>query len=55
MPQERAGGDPLFNSRPDQLVALSARHAVRVIYSYRQYAAVGGLMSYGVNFPADGC
>jgi putative tryptophan/tyrosine transport system substrate-binding protein len=26
---------------------LSLRHAVPVIYQYREYAAAGGLMSYG--------
>lgn len=41
--------DPLFNSRPDQLAALAARHALPVIYPYREFAAAGGLISYEGN------
>jgi len=45
-------GDPLFVNGRDQLVALSSRHAVPAIYQSREYAASGGLISYGTNFTA---
>jgi len=45
-------GDPLFVNGRDQLVALSSRHAVPAIYQSREYAASGGLISYGTSFTA---
>jgi putative ABC transport system substrate-binding protein len=43
---------PLFQNRRVQIVTLAVRHAVPVIYSTREFADVGGLMSYGTS-PAD--
>ena len=36
-----------FTTRREQLGALAASHAVPTIYQYREFAAAGGLMSYG--------
>jgi putative ABC transport system substrate-binding protein len=38
-----------FNSRMEQLGALSLRHAVPAIFTYRPFVAAGGLVSYGAN------
>jgi putative tryptophan/tyrosine transport system substrate-binding protein len=49
--QKRVGalvitGDPLFTGRIEQLVALTARHAMPTIYN-REFALIGGLIGYG--------
>jgi putative ABC transport system substrate-binding protein len=52
--QLRAGAllispDGLFISRSKQLATLTVRHAVPAISQFREFAAVGGLMSYGAS------
>ena len=44
------GGDPFFLVRREQIVALALRHAVPAIYTAREFAASGGLISYGTSF-----
>jgi putative ABC transport system substrate-binding protein len=43
------GNDAFLTSRRVQLVHLATRHAVPASYTVRDFAEVGGLMSYGVN------
>jgi putative tryptophan/tyrosine transport system substrate-binding protein len=51
----RAGGlaivtDPFFNTRHEQIVALTIRHAMPTIYQNREFVAAGGLAGYGPSF-----
>jgi ABC-type uncharacterized transport system substrate-binding protein len=39
--------DVFFNTRSEQIAALSLRHGIPAIYQYRKFAAAGGLVSYG--------
>ena len=41
--------DPFLQTRRDQIVALTARHGIPAVYYYRDFAAAGGLMSYGTS------
>jgi putative tryptophan/tyrosine transport system substrate-binding protein len=40
---------PLFTSRRDHLVALAARHLMPTMFQFREFAAAGGLVSYGAS------
>jgi putative ABC transport system substrate-binding protein len=46
------GGQPFFNSRSEQLGALSFRHAVPTIFQFRAFTAAGGLASFGASITA---
>jgi putative ABC transport system substrate-binding protein len=53
--QLRAGAlmitaDGLFTDATDQIVALTRRYSVPTIFQYREFAAAGGLISYGTSF-----
>jgi putative ABC transport system substrate-binding protein len=50
--QQRVGGlivgaDPFFRSLRNELIALAAKQRIPAIYYDREYAADGGLVSYG--------
>jgi putative ABC transport system substrate-binding protein len=42
--------DPFFTGRRVQLATLATRHAIPAIYSLREFAESGGLLSYSPNF-----
>jgi putative ABC transport system substrate-binding protein len=39
--------DPILLDRREQIVSLAARHTLPAVYFVRQFAAAGGLLSYG--------
>jgi putative ABC transport system substrate-binding protein len=54
MARERVGGlvvssDPFFLAQIDQFASLATRYKIPTIYAYRDQAAAGGLLSYGIN------
>jgi putative ABC transport system substrate-binding protein len=45
------GTGELFRRQAGQIVMLAARRGVPTIYQYREFAAAGGLISYGTSLP----
>jgi putative ABC transport system substrate-binding protein len=43
--------DSLFTAHSEQLAKLTVRHAIPAIYEFREFAAAGGLVSYGSSEP----
>jgi putative ABC transport system substrate-binding protein len=43
------GGDPFFNNRREELAALALQNALPAIYQFREFAASGGVASYGTD------
>lgn len=43
------GADPFFTSRSQQLGELALAHRMPTIYEFREFAAAGGLISYGTS------
>jgi putative ABC transport system substrate-binding protein len=41
--------DPIFNNHRNRVVATARAHSIPAIYQWREFAEVGGLMSYGPN------
>jgi putative ABC transport system substrate-binding protein len=42
-------GEPLFILYRERLIALAARHGMPAVYEIREFAALGGLLSYGLS------
>jgi putative tryptophan/tyrosine transport system substrate-binding protein len=50
--QQRVGAllatsDPYFDSRRDWIIAFAAQNRLPAVYTFREYAVAGGLVSYG--------
>jgi putative ABC transport system substrate-binding protein len=43
--------DPIFLNNRQKVIALAARYRLPAMYFIREYAAEGGLISYGPNYP----
>jgi putative ABC transport system substrate-binding protein len=43
------GPSAFFTSRSEHLAALTVRYAVPAVYTQREFAVAGGLMSYGAD------
>ena len=42
--------NPFYEGRRQRLVALAERYSVPVLYPWREYSVLGGLISYGASF-----
>jgi putative ABC transport system substrate-binding protein len=42
--------NPFYEGLRQQIVALAGRYSVPVLYPWREYSIVGGLISYGTSF-----
>ena len=42
-----SGRYPFFNTHSEQLAVMAVRYAVPAIYQFHEFAAAGGLASYG--------
>jgi len=42
--------DPFFDSRRDELVAITRRYPIPTIFGWREFVNSGGIMSYGIKF-----
>jgi putative tryptophan/tyrosine transport system substrate-binding protein len=40
--------DPYFDTRREVIIAFAAQHKLPTMYQFREYAAAGGLVSYGI-------
>jgi len=49
IPALMVAADAFFNSRREKLAAMAAQDKLPAMYSFRDYAAAGGLMSYGID------
>jgi ABC-type uncharacterized transport system substrate-binding protein len=49
IPALAVGADPFLDTQRDKMIALAARHAIPTMYQFREHAAAGGLMSYGID------
>jgi putative ABC transport system substrate-binding protein len=43
--------EPFFDTQRERIVDLARSHALPAIFGFREYAAAGGLMSYGPSLP----
>ena len=49
LPAIAVASDAFFNARRAKIAALAARHALPAMYTFRDYAVAGGLISYGID------